>query len=41
MKKDFEAKRFGRFNLILKNQKTGAYLWHKKDSVKPDKGCLR
>ena len=27
--------------MLLKNLKTGAYLWHKKDSVKPDKGCLR
>ena len=27
--------------LILKNQKTAAYLWYEKDSVKPDKSCFR
>ena len=29
------------FYAALIHQKTGAYLLHKKDSVKPDKGCLR
>ena len=42
MKKNNEAKRFGRFNIdYRKTRKTGACLRHKTDSVKPDKGGFR
>ena len=40
--KNYEAKRFGRFNydyLII--EKTAVFLKHEADSVKPDKGCFR
>jgi len=40
--KNYEAKRFGRFNYdyhII--EKTAACLRHEADSVKPDKSCFR
>ena len=40
--KNYEAKRFGRFNydyLII--EKTAVFLRHEADSVKPDKSCFR